>query len=51
MARRELETTTMIWHIFKKDVRLLWPLVAGAAALHFAHAAAQIPAGRRCSQT
>ena len=24
----------MIWHIFKKDWKLLWPLVAGAAALH-----------------
>jgi len=34
----------MIWHIFKKDVRLLWPLVVGAAALHFAHAAAQYSA-------
>lgn len=36
----------MIWHIFKKDVRLLWPLVIGAAALHFAHAAAQFSAWR-----
>jgi hypothetical protein len=26
----------MIWHIFKKDVRLLWPLVAGVASVHFA---------------
>ncbi|HET9402330.1 MAG TPA: hypothetical protein VFO34_15405 [Candidatus Acidoferrales bacterium] len=36
----------MIWHIFKKDVRLLWPLVVGAAALHFAHAAAEYSAWR-----
>lgn len=36
----------MIWHIFKKDVRLLWPLVVGAAALQFAHAAAQFSAWR-----
>jgi hypothetical protein len=26
----------MMWHIFKKDVRLLWWLAAGVAALHFA---------------
>ncbi len=26
----------MIWHIFKKDVRLLWWLAAAVAALHFA---------------
>lgn len=29
----------MIWHIFKKDVRLLWWLAAAAAAMHFAQIA------------
>lgn len=26
----------MIWHIFRKDLKLLWPLVAGVALLHLA---------------
>jgi hypothetical protein len=26
----------MIWHIFKKDWKLTWPMVAGVAAIHFA---------------
>lgn len=30
----------MIWHIFKKDVRLLWWLAAGVAAFRFAEVAA-----------
>jgi len=29
----------MIWHIFKKDARLLWWLAAGVAALRFAQVA------------
>jgi hypothetical protein len=29
----------MVWHIFKKDVRLLWPFVLGAAGIQFARAA------------
>jgi hypothetical protein len=29
----------MIWHVFRKDLRLLWPLVALVAAVQFANAA------------
>ena len=29
-------TMMMVWHIFKKDVRLLWPFVLGAAGIQFA---------------
>jgi hypothetical protein len=36
----------MIWHIFKKDWRLLWPLVVGVALLHFASAAVLFKLGR-----
>lgn len=32
-------TIKMVWHIFKKDVRLLWPFVLGAAGIQFAQAA------------
>ena len=32
-------TIKMVWHIFKKDVRLLWPFVLGAAGIQFALAA------------
>lgn len=27
----------MIWHIFKKDWKLLWPMVAGVALIYFVH--------------
>jgi len=36
----------MIWHIFKKDWRLMWPYAAGLAALHFASMAALLRIGR-----
>ena len=29
----------MIWRIFKKDWKLLWPLVVGVSLVHFALAA------------
>jgi hypothetical protein len=32
-------TIKMVWHIFQKDVRLLWPFVLGAAGIQFAQAA------------
>lgn len=35
----------MIWHIFKKDLRLLWPLVVGVALVHFSLAAALFKLG------
>src|SRR5215469_15105550 len=35
----------MIWHIFKKDVRLLWWLAAGVAALNAAKAAILLKLG------
>lgn len=28
----------MVWHIFEKDVRLLWPFILGAAGIQFAFA-------------
>ncbi|HWC20410.1 MAG TPA: hypothetical protein VG498_25565 [Terriglobales bacterium] len=27
----------MVWHIFKKDWKLLWPIVIGVAIIHFLH--------------
>lgn len=36
----------MIWHIFKKDWKLLWPYAAGLAALHFALVLALLRIGR-----
>jgi len=36
----------MIWHIFKKDWKLIWPYAAGLAALHFALMAALLRIGR-----
>ena len=36
----------MIWHIFKKDWKLLWPLVVGVALVHFALAAVMLKIGR-----
>jgi hypothetical protein len=36
----------MIWHIFKKDWKLLWPLVVGVALLHFASATVLFKLGR-----
>lgn len=36
----------MIWHIFKKDVKLLWWLAAGVAALHAADIAILLIMGR-----
>jgi hypothetical protein len=36
----------MIWHIFKKDWRLLWRLVVGVALVHFALAAVLFKTGR-----
>ncbi len=35
----------MIWHIFRKDLRLLWPLTAIVAALQFLNAALQLVLG------
>jgi hypothetical protein len=35
----------MIWHIFKKDWRLLWPFVAGVAAVHFSVLATMLRLG------
>ncbi len=35
----------MIWHIFKKDARLLWWLAAGAAALQFVNTALLLQLG------
>jgi hypothetical protein len=37
---------TMIWHIFKKDWRLMWPFAAGLATLQFALMAALLEIGR-----
>jgi hypothetical protein len=34
-----MKSIKMVWHIFKKDVRLLWPFVLGAAGIQFAQAA------------
>ena len=31
-------TTNMIWHICKKDMKLLWPFVLGAAGIQFTSA-------------
>jgi hypothetical protein len=31
----------MVWHIFKKDVRLLWPFILGAAGIQFVSAGVQ----------
>jgi hypothetical protein len=36
----------MIWHIFKKDCRLMWRYAAGLAALHFGLMAALLRTGR-----
>ena len=36
----------MIWHIFKKDCRLLWPLVLIVALVHFVSASLWIRLGR-----
>jgi hypothetical protein len=36
----------MIWHIFKKDWKLMWPCSAGFAALQFALMAARLEIGR-----
>jgi hypothetical protein len=36
----------MIWHIFKKDWKLLWPLVVGVGLVHFALAAVMFKLGR-----
>ena len=36
----------MIWHIFKKDLRLMWRYAAGLAALHFALMVALLRIGR-----
>lgn len=35
----------MIWHIFKKDLRLLWPYVTGVAVLHLIDAALVLQLG------
>jgi hypothetical protein len=35
----------MIWHIFKKDARLLWPLAVGVASVHFLFEAALLELG------
>jgi hypothetical protein len=32
-------TMNMVWHIFKKDVKLLWPFAVGVAGIQFAWAA------------
>jgi hypothetical protein len=32
-------TLSMVWHIFKKDCRLLWPFILGVAGVQFALAA------------
>jgi hypothetical protein len=34
-------TISMVWHIFKKDCRLLWPFILGAAGVQFAYATMQ----------
>ena len=34
-------TINMVWHIFKKDRRLLWPFILGAAGIQFASAGVQ----------
>jgi hypothetical protein len=36
----------MIWHIFKKDLKLLWPMAVGVALVHFALAAVVLKMGR-----
>ena len=35
----------MVWHIFRKDVRLLWPLVAMVGLLQFASAGTRLALG------
>src|SRR5215468_5513138 len=34
-------TISMVWHIFKKDCRLLWPFILGVAGVQFAAATMQ----------
>src|SRR4029077_14714297 len=32
--RGQRERTEMVWHIFKKDWKVLWPMVAGVALIN-----------------
>src|SRR6516165_9516313 len=49
-----MKSIKMVWHMFKKEVRLLWPFVLGAAGIQFAQAAVRytlVQAGAAAAQT